>query len=297
MLGSAPTADRSLSRRIRRAGLDLVAPSHRARLRALYEAATSPRSPLSAAVAREDGAVRVSFNPGPTLLVAADALGDVTCHVDNRRQRAELAAFLQEAGAPGLLFDVGAHSGVFSLLYCRAHAAARAVSFEPSRLLAARLDANRRLNALGGRLSIVPAAVGAASGAIEMFESGGNGWVQVRPFAGTTQDAWTRVALDATTLDREAQRWGVPSVIKIDVEGYEHEVLLGSTSLLAGARPVIFLELHLNYLEERGIDATGIIRLLERFDYQLCSLAGRRLSVRTILNSWTNVLHLIARPA
>ena len=48
--------------------------------------------------------------------------------------------------------------------------------------------------------------------------------------------------------------------MKIDIEGFEWEALQGGRELLAGARPRLFLELHLNELEQR-LDPARFFRI------------------------------------
>jgi hypothetical protein len=67
--------------------------------------------------------------------------------------------------------------------------------------------------------------------------------------------------------------------------------------VLEEIRPVVFLELHLNFLEERRISPVAVVSLLVRQRYVLLGLDGRRMSERQIGQSWASVLHLIARPA
>lgn len=56
-------------------------------------------------------------------------------------------------------------------------------------------------------------------------------WINKSRFAG--QYSWgNQVDVQTTTLDSIIEEYGVPDYIKIDVEGYELEVLLGLTKLL-----------------------------------------------------------------
>ena len=57
--------------------------------------------------------------------------------------------------------------------------------------------------------------------------------------------------------------------IKIDVDGYECDVFLGSQSTLDRDRPIICLELSPYVLEERGSSIAKLLDILNRYDYQL----------------------------
>jgi hypothetical protein len=56
-----------------------------------------------------------------------------------------------------------------------------------------------------------------------------------------TDDAVTKVMVPVTSLDRSIERFGAPSYCKIDVEGWEFEVLRGLTQRI----PLVSIEYHL----------------------------------------------------
>jgi hypothetical protein len=56
---------------------------------------------------------------------------------------------------------------------------------------------------------------------------------------------WNRsVTVPITTLDSLLQRYGIPEFCKIDVEGFEHEILSG----LSVALPFVSFEYHIEFL-------------------------------------------------
>ena len=133
-----------------------------------------------------------------------------------------------------LVFDVGAHVGdriaAFRRLGCRV------VACEPNPPLI------RTLRLLYGRdrdVTIEPVAVGAAPGEIEMSINVDNPTVSTasqtfvqasRGAPGWDGQVWGKtITVAVTTLDALIARHGVPSFIKIDVEGYEAEALAGLT--------------------------------------------------------------------
>jgi len=87
-----------------------------------------------------------------------------------------------------------------------------------------------------------------------------------------------------------------PTLVKIDVEGFELEALRGAAHVLEHIRPVVFLELHLNFLEERRISPMSVLDELTSRGYRLFRLSGRPLSSLRAARSWASILHLIARP-
>jgi hypothetical protein len=119
--------------------------------------------------------------------------------------------------------------------------------------------------------------------------------VQSAAFEGTTHGEWQKTSMPLTTLDAELRAVS-PTLVKIDVEGYEHEALLGADTMLRDLRPTIFLELHLNYLNARHITSSSVIRLLTGRGYRLTDLSGAHRSEGDIGRSWASVLHLVAIP-
>ena len=72
------------------------------------------------------------------------------------------------------------------------------------------------------------------------------------------------------TMDRLVARLGIaPTHIKVDVEGFEDDVLLGGQEILQQRRPVLFLELHNQMLRDRGRKPADLLRWLQGLGYTL----------------------------
>lgn len=289
--------NRAISRRLRRATLSLLPADQRARLRQWYQSATASRDKASAAFVSDGATVSIGVAHGPSFVIPADVRHDFEIHFLDNEYAAEVAAFLRESESPGMLFDVGANNGLFSLLFCRLHPLNRAFGYEPSPSFADRAEAIARLNGVEERLRIVRKAVADTEDGRQLLIDEDTGRVQAMQFEGTVRGGWVGRTWASTTLDGEAARLGDPSLIKIDVEGYEWEVLQGARHLLERSRPVVLLELHLNFLEERGIPPARVAGLLENCGYELRDLTGQRLSARRLTRSWASVLHLVAAHA
>ncbi|MFW5688698.1 MAG: FkbM family methyltransferase [Spirochaetota bacterium] len=141
--------------------------------------------------------------------------------------------FYRRFVAPGdLVFDVGSHVGnrVVSLRAL----GARVVAVEPQPLFARLLD---RLFRDDPEVTVLAAACGRDERKEELRVSSehptlstlSSEWVSsISDHYGELAIEWDeRVPVTVTTLDRLIERYGVPSFIKIDVEGYEPEVLAG----------------------------------------------------------------------
>ncbi len=233
---------------------------------------------------------------GPSFALLPECRTDVECHFAANEHGAELAAFRREAARGGLLFDIGANNGLFSVLFCRLAATNRAIAFEPSEMFTDRVRRMAALNKISTQLCCVAQAVGDRAGLSEMQIDTRGGFVQTAAFAGTEQHDWRAITLSMTTIDDQTVEMGPPQLIKIDVEGFEWEVLMGAGTTLDVARPTVCLELHLNYLESRGRDPRAVLAILTSKNYTLFRLSGEPASADQICRSWASNTHVVARP-
>jgi FkbM family methyltransferase len=58
-------------------------------------------------------------------------------------------------------------------------------------------------------------------------------------------------------------------LIKIDVEGFEMNILQGATSIIKQYRPILFIELDDNNLKAHGHSAKDLISFVKAFDYEI----------------------------
>jgi hypothetical protein len=104
-----------------------------------------------------------------------------------------------------------------------------------------------------------------------------------------------RIEVEMTSLDREVERLGLePDLLKIDVEGFEYEVLLGARGLLARRKPPICLELHLGLLERRGVAPRQVVELLQSHGYGFRTYHGRVLSADDVWDSMHAIFRFVA---
>jgi FkbM family methyltransferase len=136
---------------------------------------------------------------------------------------------------PGdLVLDVGAHVGDRIGAFRRL--GARVVAVEPQPALTATL---KLIHGRDRAVAIEPAAVGRNTGMIDLKLNIDNPTVSTASEAflraadgavGWEGQAWTRtIRVPVTTLDALIARHGMPAFIKIDVEGFEAEALIGLT--------------------------------------------------------------------
>lgn len=77
--------------------------------------------------------------------------------------------------------------------------------------------------------------------------------------------------IDIITIDEYVKEKNIKNIdlIKIDVEGFEMNVLLGGKNSINRFKPKLFVELDNNNLKEQGFSAKEIISFLENKNYNI----------------------------
>jgi len=169
--------------------------------------------------------------------------------------------YLRTLSQPTIILDIGGNIGLFSLLSARSNPLATVYVFEPGPPNLCILEMNRLANPeLGERIHVHPEAVGGSTRSAKWFfdeaNPGGSSLfgkgetainVQVRAFAEVVEKVQ-----------------GAISLVKLDIEGAEYEILRKTPPKMWQRLPAISLELHsdpqgeisndqfLNKMEELG---------------------------------------------
>jgi FkbM family methyltransferase len=199
-------------------------------------------------------------------------LSELRYRIGTKRLERVRVRFYRQFVQPGdLAFDVGAHVGDRTALLLGA--GARVVAVEPQRALSEKL---RRAFGEEPRVVLVEQAVGAEPGEAELrWPPGGRAlasmsseWIgRVRDSGRFANDEWTDGELvPVTTLDALIEEHGVPAFCKIDVEGFEHDVLRG----LSHAIRTVSIEFTPEHLDSTERSLQRLQELGDyRFDYGL----------------------------
>jgi len=153
-----------------------------------------------------------------------------------------LSAYLSPGG---VFYDIGAHIGIVSMFGARLVGKNGSVfAFEADPDNAARVKENVRYNNLN-QVTVVQRAVWSSTGCLKFgrasVHSSRNTGAVARDSATIDENT---VEVEAVSLDEFSAEHRLPTLIKIDVEGAEAEVLRGSERLVARARPVLICEVH-----------------------------------------------------
>ncbi|MEX5637539.1 FkbM family methyltransferase [Parafrankia sp. FMc2] len=184
-------------------------------------------------------------------------------------------------------YDVGANIGVYTLWAAGlVHDVGEVHAFEPvprtMAVLRALVGQNRLQNVRPS-----PVAVGSAVGNVGLQTTR-----NASGLAHVVDDAVPDVTTAMTTLDTYSTENRVPALIKIDVEGFELDVLRGAEELLRTSRPAILLEVVPSHLARRGTNSKELVGFLRELNYTIYNLTPRGLKPAYGTVYTTNVLAL-----
>ncbi|MBL9131443.1 MAG: FkbM family methyltransferase [Verrucomicrobiaceae bacterium] len=221
--------------------------------------------------------------------------GEFSVFQKDPRQAPEMLNFSRLA-SPGMQFlDVGTHWGVFTLAALHfGGQGARVIGIEASDAAARVYRDNLSINKVTDRVTVINAACGDHVGELKMLTTGAGG---ADFFVVPAEERPDTVTVPLVTVDSVVEQHGFkPTHLKIDVEGFEEEVLKGATRTLADIRPVLFLELHGDQIHERGLSPETVLLQLEQLGYTVWqSLEGQTLTRADFAPHGYNVRFVVMR--
>ena len=153
------------------------------------------------------------------------------------------------------VWDIGANVGFYTERFSKL--AQFVIAFDPL------VENCRRIECKGmANVTCFQIALGDAPGEKTLFVDGPFSSVALAPYAGAPEQTVKVVRGDDLAELRQ------PAVVKIDVEGYEFEVIRGMSRVLGGVR-ALFVEIHFQVLEERGMrqGPAALVKHLKRLGF------------------------------
>lgn len=183
--------------------------------------------------------------------------------------------------------EVGASIGLYALAFAgRVGAAGHVTAFEPDPESASALEANVGVNGWHDRITVIKAAVGQSSGQVRFAAARGlESRIETRPGERDGVITVPMVTLDDALAGRRID------LIKIDVEGFEQQVLLGAKTILTDERwrpRAIVVEVHPFAWTETGTTSASFLDLLDEMGFRVEDMEGAPVS------SITDYGHIIA---
>lgn len=173
---------------------------------------------------------------------------------NNFIEKYDLKLFLGICKENSVVFDIGANTGIYSILSAKKNKSIKVYSFEPNPINSNRLIKNIHLNNLSNVL-FFPFAVGNTNSRIHFTVPKNNqiSYVSsaVESFSKSFYNGeleWEQIEVEQVTLDNfcEINKIEKLDLIKIDVEGYEINVLSGSKIVFEKFKPIILIESFIN---------------------------------------------------
>jgi FkbM family methyltransferase len=210
------------------------------------------------------GDVCIEF-PNHTRLLVSPHMKGAAHYITPRLCEFDEMAFTMHFLRPGDLFaDVGANVGAFTIMAAGV-AGARVVAFEASPDTYVMLTSNIRLNDFQNRVNTIQAAAGRTEGTMQ-FSSGlgtENGIV-------TAATANHSVSVRVTTLDKELAG-NPPTLLKVDVEGFETEVFAGGANTIRNPKLKAIIVEHNNLGARYGFNEEPLHREIRQCGFIGCN--------------------------
>jgi len=192
--------------------------------------------------------------------------------------------------ATGDFWDVGANTGLYSVLAARHLGGDRVHAFEPVPTIAGLCRDNLKLNSVA--VTVHEVALSDRIGAATIYlPDAGHGLIETSAslspdFKSSAQPSFS---VPTTTIDQLRPDFGAMSVLKVDVEGFEAQVLRGAEETIRSDQPIIAVELM------NGFDADYFHAFLARHNYDLIALPSNRPAfvtseLRFRLDGWNQLL-------
>jgi FkbM family methyltransferase len=184
---------------------------------------------------------------------------------------------MREISAGDHVAEVGASMGLYALAFAgRVGTSGHVTAFEPDPESASALEANVSVNGWQDRITVISAAVGQSSGEIRFAAARGvESRIETRPEVSDGVITVPMVTLDEALAGRRID------LIKIDVEGFEEQVLQGARNVLTkdrGRPKAILVEVHPFAWDLTGTTSASFLGILEEMGFRVEDMHGAAVS-------------------
>jgi len=169
------------------------------------------------------------------------------------------------------VLDIGANIGYFALLESKiVGPSGKVYAVEPSPVNYQRLNENIKLNKFNN-IETFNLALGDKNGQAKMFISSRSNWSRLIEI--DMPDSINEVVdVDMLTVDEFLKDKQPPDLIRMDVEGYEINILKGMKDTLKNSNLKIFLEFHARAISKKDTNEFFDSLINNRFDVKYCFL-------------------------
>ncbi|MGN8022990.1 FkbM family methyltransferase [Phyllobacterium sp. 22229] len=162
----------------------------------------------------------------------------------------------------GAFLDVGANSGVYSVLAATTRPNVNVYAFEPLPDCIISVERNIDLNDLASRVKLHKVALSDTTGTATLYlPDPEHGLLETSASLEKSFQKYAKeVVVEKTTLDELAIQEAI-SVIKVDIEGHEPAFLRGASKTIRKNRPIIFSEIL------AAVDVSEFMKFKTDFEY------------------------------
>lgn len=149
-----------------------------------------------------------------------------------------LEYFFEKAKSARTILDIGGYTGIYSLVAGKANPNAKIHVFEPSHITVMKLKENIKQNFLEGRIIVHNVALSNGVGNLFSFSTERESMASTNRVSRSSSSQAQRVnhsSLDSYLIENV-------DLIKIDVEGFESEVIDGAIETIRRYKPIVVME-------------------------------------------------------
>ncbi|MBL7954331.1 MAG: FkbM family methyltransferase [Flavobacteriales bacterium] len=184
-------------------------------------------------------------------------------------------------GPNSRVVDIGGNIGSYALRFAKKATAGNVVTFEPHPNTFAKLQANLALNKLAN-LRAINVGIGAEEATHRLHEvvASNSGMNRIITTA-AVDPTMPYVEVKVLPLSKALSGAGLEKVdlLKIDVEGFEDAVLVGSADVILRDKPILFIELIDGNLKENGASARQLVDRVVAWGYKVTeAVSGRSIA-------------------
>ncbi len=181
------------------------------------------------------------------------------------------------------IIDIGANIGQTSL-YIAQHLRdynCEIYAFEPFPSTFKKLTQNINDNEFKN-IKLFNQAVGNSNSEINMVEACETNSGSYRNFSSNDSSEKSKTLVKQIKLDQQIESFNFVNFIKIDVEGYEFEVLKGAEEIIKKMKPLLFVELNDTNLKNQNSSAIEVLNFIKQLGYNKILQAETDLDIHTI---------------
>lgn len=198
-------------------------------------------------------------------------------------ERPVLSDMVENLEENDVFYDIGAQNGLFSILAAKKIENGACIAFEPFPKNIEMLEKNVKLNDV--ELEAKEVALSNQDGEVEYTFSSDDRSLTNGTITGRS-DADNTVNVDVRAGDSLVSESGLPepTVLKIDVEGEEYNVLKGLEKFIEDNVQLIYLELHTSMLDDKEVE--DVYSFLEERGFEIETLYSRNnKGIKAVKNS------------